>query len=205
MRRRPLENAVAEMLRRLNALILVKPRIETEVPPLIWDMMRDWTDRLALRAGGPDHAKKQAGAIPYTVVEGQVVFLLVTSRGSGRWIFPKGDPIKGLEPWDVAAQEALEEAGIEGEVERQPVGSYRSFKTLAIRRKIIEIELYPLRVTRQFEQWPEMKHRHRHWAILPEVKRLLSDPQLGELAAKVARRVRVQPPQLQPAIERISQ
>jgi 8-oxo-dGTP pyrophosphatase MutT (NUDIX family) len=168
---------------------------------VLGNLLRDFGDRLALRSGG-DVAKRQAGAIPYTVVQGEVVFLLITSRGSGRWIFPKGDPIDGLEPWDAAAQEALEEAGIEGEVDPRPLGVYRTFKTLAIRRKVIEVELYPLRVTRQFDDWPEKGHRHRHWAILAEAKRLISDPQIAQMAIRLSQRVRGEN---HPAIERISQ
>lgn len=166
-------------------------------------LKRAWRDRLTLRSG--KDARKQYGAIPYTVVDGQVVFLLVTSRGTGRWIFPKGEPIAGLTPWQVAQREASEEAGIEGEVDSRPLGCYRSVKTIAIRRRIVDIEMYPLRVTRQFDDWPEKKHRHRHWAILPEAKRLLSNPQLAALATKLVQRVRLQPqPAGQPAIERIS-
>lgn len=153
--------------------------------------MRQLADRLVLRAGGPG-AATQAGAIPYTVVQGQVVFLLITSRGSGRWIFPKGEPIEGLEPWETATQEALEEAGVEGEVDPRPIGKYRTFKTLALRRKIIEVEMYPLRVTRQLDDWTEKGLRHRHWAILPETKRLLSDPRLAELAMRLSQRVRAE-------------
>lgn len=164
-------------------------------------LLQDFGDRLALRAGS-DAAKRQAGAVPYTVVRGEVVFLLITSRGSGRWIFPKGDPIEGLEPWDVAAQEAMEEAGVEGEIDPRPLGTYRTFKTLAIRRKMIEVELYPLRVTRQFDDWAEKGHRHRHWAILPEAKRLISDGQIAQMAMRLSQRVRGE---IYPAIERISQ
>ena len=164
-------------------------------------LMQEFADRLALRGPG-EAAKRQAGAIPYTVTQGEVVFLLITSRGSGRWIFPKGDPIKGLEPWNAAAQEAMEEAGIEGEVDPRPLGVYRAFKTLTIRRKMIEVELYPLRVTRQFDDWPEKGHRHRHWAILPEVKRLISDSQIVQMAIRLSERVRGE---VYPAIERISQ
>ncbi|MEJ2623892.1 MAG: NUDIX hydrolase [Pseudolabrys sp.] len=153
--------------------------------------MRQVADRLVLR-GGSSGASKQAGAIPYTFVQDQVVFLLITSRGSGRWIFPKGDPIKGLGPWQTAAQEALEEAGIEGEVDPRPIGSYRTFKTQAFRRKIIDVEMYPLRVTRQLDDWAEKGLRHRHWAILPEAKRLLSDARLAELAARLSQRVRAE-------------
>lgn len=157
---------------------------------MVWhNLLQEFGERLALRAGG-DAAKRQAGAIPYTVVAGEAVFLLITSRGSGRWIFPKGDPIDGLDPWDAAAQEAMEEAGIEGEIDPRPLGVYRAFKTLAIRRKMIEVELYPLRVTRQFDDWPERTHRHRHWAILPEAKRLISDAQIAQMAIRLSQRVR---------------
>jgi 8-oxo-dGTP pyrophosphatase MutT (NUDIX family) len=164
------------------------------------NLMRQWRVRGLLAAGRS--IVRQAGAIPYTIVNNQVVFLIVTSRGTGRWIFPKGELAEGLEPWETAAMEALEEAGVEGEIERQPIGSYRTTKSLAIRRTIIEVDMYPLRVTRQLEQWQEMKHRHRHWVILPEARRLLSEPRLAELAQRLSRRVLAHP---QPAKELISQ
>ena len=69
-------------------------------------------------------------------------------------------------------------------MDRQPIGFYRTFKTLALRRTVIEVEMFPLRVTRQLDDWPEKAYRHRHWAILPEAKRLLSDARLAELAVK---------------------
>jgi ADP-ribose pyrophosphatase YjhB (NUDIX family) len=37
--------------------------------------------------------------------------LLVTSRETGRWIIPKGGPIKGFKPAKTAAREAYEDAG----------------------------------------------------------------------------------------------
>lgn len=154
-----------------------------------------------LRAAGESIAR-QAGAIPYTIVKNQVVFLIVTSRGSGRWIFPKGELTEGQEPWETAALETLEEAGVEGEIEHQPIGSYRTTKSLAFRRTIIEVDMYPLRVTRQHDKWQEMKNRHRHWVILPEARRLLSEPRLAELAQSLGRRVLAQP---QTAKELISQ
>ena len=57
--------------------------------------------------------KRQSGCIPYALVGGQAVFLLITSRRSGRWVFPKGSHMDGKTPWDSAAQEAYEEAGVE--------------------------------------------------------------------------------------------
>jgi predicted NUDIX family NTP pyrophosphohydrolase len=154
-----------------------------------------------LRARDPESVR-QSGAIPYTIVQGQTVFLIITSRRTGRWIFPKGAPIEGKEPWEVATHEAFEEAGIEGEIDTRPIGTYRTMKTLAIRRAVVEVEMYPLRLTRQHDEWPEMHNRHRHWVILPEAKRLLSEPRLAELADRLNRRVQAEH---QPAMERVSQ
>ena len=131
---------------------------------------------------------RQAGAIPYAVVDGRVVFLLITSRRSGRWIFPKGAPIEGHAPWQVAAHEAYEEAGIEGEVDTAPIGSYRTLKR-TIPPALIDVDMYPLRLIRQLDEWPEKGKRHRHWVILPEARRLLSDPKLAALAAKIEARL----------------
>lgn len=126
----------------------------------------------------------QAGAIPYRVEKGTPVFLLITSRGTGRWIFPKGALIDGYELWQVAAREAFEEAGVEGDVETVPVGSYRGLKG-SIRTAPIEVQMFPLRVGRQLDDWPEKETRHRHWATLPEARRLLSEPALVEMVTLV--------------------
>jgi hypothetical protein len=66
---------------------------------------------------------------------------------------------------------------------------------------VILVEMYPLRVTRQFDTWPEQGHRHRHWAVLREARRLLAEPGLVELANLLARRALAED---QPASARIS-
>ncbi|HSP25120.1 MAG TPA: NUDIX hydrolase [Saliniramus sp.] len=134
-------------------------------------------------------AARQSGAVPYKVVDGQVVFLIVTSRRTGRWIFPKGAPIEGLTPQAVAAREALEEAGVEGVVEDAPLGSYSAVKVKGVRRIGIEVDMYPLAVEAQHETWAETGQRHRHWALLPEARRLLSEPRLAEFAAQLQERI----------------
>jgi 8-oxo-dGTP pyrophosphatase MutT (NUDIX family) len=143
--------------------------------------------------------RRQAGAIPYTVVDGRAVFLLITTRRSGRWIFPKGEPIEGMQPWEVAVHEAFEEAGVEGETERTPIGCYRTLKS-GIRPYYVEVDMYPLRLTRQADDWPDKDKRHRHWVIFPEARRLLSYPELVDMAAEIDRRHSVD----QPANSRIS-
>lgn len=153
---------------------------------MLRDRLHQFRESLILLATA-DKAVRQAGAVPYTVVQGHPVFLLITSRRSGRWIFPKGELNEGAVPWEVAAHEAFEEAGVRGTIEKTPIGSYRTMKTTAFRRQPIVVDLYPLRVEEQLEEWPEMGQRHRHWAMLPEAKRLLSDTKLAETAARLAK------------------
>jgi 8-oxo-dGTP pyrophosphatase MutT (NUDIX family) len=155
------------------------------------NIIRNWNDRITIRAHSAA-VVQQFGAIPYSVVQGQAVFLIITSRRSGRWIFPKGAPIEGKTSWEVAAWETFEEAGVEGEIETQPIGSYRTIKTSPLRRSVVEVAMYPLRMTRQLDEWPEKGNRHRHWVILADAKRLLSDPTLAQLASKLAQRVAAQ-------------
>ena len=55
--------------------------------------------------------RSQYGALPVVVHDGEPMVMLVTSRGAGRWIIPKGRPEKGVAPHKLAAREAWEEAG----------------------------------------------------------------------------------------------
>ncbi len=136
-----------------------------------------------------DDAPRQSGAIPYRIVEGQVAFLIVTSRRTGRWIFPKGSPIEGLMPQEVAKREAFEEAGVEGVIDEAALGSYRTVKVKGVRRIAFEVDMYPLAVETQHESWPEIGQRHRHWVLLPEARRLLSETRLAEFAAELQERL----------------
>jgi hypothetical protein len=87
-------------------------------------------------------------------------------------------------------------------METIPLGTYRDVKGVGIRRLPIEVELYPLRLVRQLDNWPEQSERHRHWVILPEAKRLLANARLAELAASLDRRLSAAD---QPPMEPISQ
>ena len=134
----------------------------------------------------PNGAEPQAGAIPYVVQDGVVTFLVVTSRRTGRWVFPKGGLMTGLTAAQSAAQEALEEAGVEGEVAAEAIGGYSDKKLRAGRFLDTSVAMFPLRVTRQLDAWKEMRQRRRHWATLPELRRLLTTPGLYDLAQATA-------------------
>lgn len=135
-------------------------------------------------------AEFQSGVIPYAIVEATPVFLLVTSRQRGRWIFPKGRIPEGLDPWESAKQEAYQEAGVEGAIASRSVGSYRTWKTRGMRRFVIEVEMYPLRVERQHDDWRETGERYRHWVTLPEARRLITDTRIFTLVRGFARQLR---------------
>lgn len=137
------------------------------------------------RVGTPPRLR-QAGALPYAIVEGRIAFLLVTTRRSGKWIFPKGSVEPHLSPWESAALEALEEAGVTGNIGQTPVGSYRASAGVD-GATLVDVDLYPLEVTRQLDSWKEQRQRMRHWATLPEARRLLTDRTLGRLALKLHR------------------
>lgn len=135
-------------------------------------------------------AEWQSGVIPYAIVDRTPVFLLVTSRQRGRWIFPKGRIAKGMEPWESAKREAYDEAGVEGEIATRSIGSYRAWKTRGMRRFVIEVEMFPLRVESQDEKWLETGERYRHWVTLAEAKRLITDKRIVELVRAFARKLR---------------
>lgn len=143
-------------------------------------MLRDFLSHWSPRVDSPP-GPRQAGALPYSIVDGRTVFLLITSRRTGRWIFPKGDIEPDTTAWESAALEALEEAGVTGQIDTTPVGSYRTSANND-GSSLIDVDLFPLRVETQLDVWKEMDQRLRHWTVLPEARRLLNDPALARLA-----------------------
>ena len=67
---------------------------------------------------------EQVAAICYRVGDAGVEFLLVQTRGSRRWTFPKGCMESGMTRAQAAALEALEEAGAHGRMEAVPFARY---------------------------------------------------------------------------------
>ena len=72
--------------------------------------------------------REQVAAVCYRVRRGDIKFLLVRTRGSGRWIFPKGSAEPGLTHAQAAALEAFEEAGVHGRIEELPFAQYARCK-----------------------------------------------------------------------------
>ena len=74
----------------------------------------------------------QVGALCYRHKKGKLQILLITSRGTKRWIIPKGWPMPGKHGSSAAKQEAWEEAGVAvSQIESEPLGQYRYRKKMA--------------------------------------------------------------------------
>lgn len=135
-----------------------------------------------------DFGDTQYGAIPFRIVEGQVVFLMITSRRSANWVFPKGSLETGMTPRQTALREAFEEAGVSGPLGADPVGYYLHPRNSGDLRPV-RVELFPLHVTEQADLWPEAPQRFRHWALLPQVRSLMASRQAARVAADLGRRL----------------
>lgn len=145
-----------------------------------------WLDRLRTLFGGVP-CRVQVAALPWRLTERGVEVMLVTSRGSGRWVLPKGWPEKSEELSEAAAREAAEEAGLAGAVARQEIGRFYYGKQLPTGAEWrCEVHVFPLEVDRVADKWPEKKHRRRGWFSVEEAARNVSEPDLGELIAAFA-------------------
>jgi 8-oxo-dGTP pyrophosphatase MutT (NUDIX family) len=107
----------------------------------------------------------QYGVIPVRrAADGAIEVLLITSRDTGRWVVPRGNPIAGKSPAESAAQEAYEEAGIFGPVETEAIGSYSYEKRRRLRSAVpAVVHLFRMDVAEERDDWPEKGQRERRW------------------------------------------
>ncbi|MDF8333837.1 DUF47 family protein [Novosphingobium cyanobacteriorum] len=108
--------------------------------------------------------------------------LLVTSRGTGRWVIPKGNAMSGLTPHAAAALEAEEEAGVRGSVCPVPLGSYRYRKRKGSGASLmVDVDVFPLSVTDELPAWKEAHERERMWFTLADAADKVEEADLREL------------------------
>lgn len=110
----------------------------------------------------------QVGAVPYrAAADGKIEILLVTSRGTGRWIIPKGWPMIGKSLQEAAAIEAWEEAGVRGDPAEEELGRFVYDKERFLLRPIsCEVAVFALPVREELDEWPERGQRRRKWHSL---------------------------------------
>jgi 8-oxo-dGTP pyrophosphatase MutT (NUDIX family) len=122
---------------------------------------------------------EQVAAVCYRVRNREIEFLLVRTRGGGRWTFPKGSAEPGLTHAQAAALEAFEEAGVHGRIEEESFAQYvgrkhggtgsrasRSDHGVAVNAHLCEV----LRLSP-----PQESNRNRTWFSVEDAKRCLRE------------------------------
>lgn len=111
-----------------------------------------------------------------------IEILVVTSRDTGRWIIPKGWPMKDRKPHAAAAIEAFQEAGIRGKVGKKPVGHYTYLKLLDdgdVAPCIVDV--FQIEATELAEKFKEKGERRLAWVSPDEAARRVREIELKSL------------------------
>jgi 8-oxo-dGTP pyrophosphatase MutT (NUDIX family) len=116
--------------------------------------------------------------------------LLITSRGTGRWVSPKGWPMMAKTPQEAAAIEAFgEEAGVRGQiVDKVRLGSYR-YQKLSPSGLPGELTfgVFLMQVYEQWAEWPEQAERTTAWFSPQEAAAHVAEPALGKMLRRLPR------------------
>jgi 8-oxo-dGTP pyrophosphatase MutT (NUDIX family) len=99
----------------------------------------------------PDWFYSQSGVIPYIIENKKVKVMLITSRKNKKWIIPKGVIEPKMSPWASAEKEALEEAGIKGQIYRSKIAEYVQKKWGGE----CNINIYLMRIDKIYDKWDE--------------------------------------------------
>ena len=125
--------------------------------------------------------RTQYGALCFRYADNghAIEILVITSRESGRWIIPKGWPMKGKEPHEAAATEAWEEAGVRGKVGKTPVGRYTYLKELDDGKVVpCVVELFQVEVREIKAGFKEQGQRLIDWVSPDEAARRVREIEL---------------------------
>ncbi|MEL7098912.1 MAG: NUDIX hydrolase [Pseudomonadota bacterium] len=137
---------------------------------------------ISIRAKEKSDVRTQFAALCWRVVDQKIQVLVITSRGSGRWIIPKGWPMDGQTPAEAAAQEAWEEAGVRGRADSRPLGLYSYTKVINGAPDLPCVAMvYGVRVKSLAKTWPEARERTRKWASRKKAARLVDEPELARI------------------------
>ncbi len=115
--------------------------------------------------------------------------LLITSRGTKRWILPKGWPEKGHDAAGTALLEAWEEAGVKrATVSPEPIGRYTSTKNND--SGLVEpcdMLVFRLDVHEMTSNFPEQGERQLNWVSPEKAAEMVSEPELKAILRALPR------------------
>jgi len=102
---------------------------------------------------------QQSGAVPILFQNDEPVFLVINNRNRTRWLVPKGIVEEGHTLAETAVKEAMEEAGVTGEILEPHLGVYTYRKW----DDICSVDMFILSVNKIHETWEEDFFRERRW------------------------------------------
>ena len=105
--------------------------------------------------------------------------LLITSRDSGRWVIPKGWPMRNRSEAEAAAREAYEEAGLRGEISKRSIGIYTYLKALGPGRSVLcAVKVFALETREMLTKYPETGQRRARWFAPDKAAKRIAEPEL---------------------------
>lgn len=125
----------------------------------------------------------QVGALCWRRASGGLIkVLLITSRDTGRWVIPKGWPMRKRSEAGAAAREAFEEAGVRGEVVERSIGLFSYEKGLGNGRQMTcVVRVFPLEVRELRRVYPETGQREVRWFTRDRAARRVAESELSAL------------------------
>ena len=131
---------------------------------------------------GAEAALTQYAALCYRNGPDGTKVLLITSRETGRWVLPKGWPMRSRSAGECALREAFEEAGVQGKLSGDCLGVYSYCKLMGDGRAVpCIVSVFPVRVSALQEKFPEKGQRERAWFALPRAAELVAEPELKQI------------------------
>lgn len=126
--------------------------------------------------------RTQFAALCYRIKGNKVQVLLVTTRGAGRWIVPKGWPLEGSTPHKSAEKEAWEEAGVVGQAEGRPLGLFSYTKVVDEDGPLPCVAMvYAVKVRSVEGDFPEQGQRKRKWFSRKQASKAVGEPELARI------------------------
>ena len=128
----------------------------------------------------------QIGALPCRTSKGLLEVCLITSRGGGRWIIPKGWPETDLSHVEIAAQEAWEEAGLTGTIHPDLYASYAASKQFEPGVGIpVRMDVYLLINPKQSKKFPELGQRKIKWLTMDKAIERVDESGLRDVLSRL--------------------
>lgn len=127
---------------------------------------------------------QQCAVIAYRHRKRRLQIALVTSLETRRWVLPKGNIERGLSARASACLEAYEEAGLEGEVAKDRIGTYEYDKSEIKGGGRRQVSVFPMVVSRIRRDWPEKSMRRRKWMTIDDAVSAVDENDLKDLIAE---------------------